>query len=118
MSLPSVQGILFDLSGVLYVGSQPIEGAIVIGKPSPDFFEMALKDMGLAASEVALVGDDIDSDVGGGQRAGLTGILVKTGKFRESDLAESKIQPDAILESVSELPAALHSLQRFGAKRG
>lgn len=81
--------------------------ATVMGKPSPDFFRIALQDMGLRPDETAIVGDDIDSDVGGGQKAGLLGILVKTGKYRESYVNASSIRPDKIIDSVSELPALL-----------
>ncbi|MGX2038794.1 TIGR01458 family HAD-type hydrolase [Methylocaldum sp. MU1018] len=81
--------------------------ATVMGKPSPDFFRIALQDMGLTAREAAIVGDDIDSDIGGGQKAGLTGILVKTGKYRESYVSASSIRPDKIIDSVNALPALL-----------
>jgi ribonucleotide monophosphatase NagD (HAD superfamily) len=50
-----------------------------------------------------MVGDDIVTDVGGAQKAGLRGALVKTGKFRPGDLA-GEVKPDVVLESVAELP--------------
>ncbi len=78
--------------------------ARIFGKPSPDFFMTALSDMGLPPEEVAIVGDDIDTDIGGGQKVGLTGILVRTGKFRQAYVAASRIQPDLAIDSVSELP--------------
>lgn len=81
--------------------------ALIIGKPSADFFQIALDDMGLTASEAAIIGDDIDVDVGGGQQAGLTGILVKTGKYRQSYAEASGVIPDLILDSVMALPAML-----------
>ncbi len=81
--------------------------AKIIGKPSADFFDIALGTMGLSPAEVAIVGDDIDADVGGGQRAGITGILVKTGKFREDYAAASRIRPDIIIDSIRDLPGVL-----------
>ena len=33
-----------------------------------------------------MVGDDVESDVGGALRAGMAGILVRTGKFREESV--------------------------------
>ena len=36
---------------------------MIIGKPSPEFFKVALNDMGLKPSEVAIIGDDIDADI-------------------------------------------------------
>lgn len=79
------------------------KSAVIIGKPSIDFFQMALNDMSLSASEVAIIGDDIDSDIGGGQLAGLTGILVKTGKYRKEYTANSEVVPDLVLDSIADL---------------
>jgi ribonucleotide monophosphatase NagD (HAD superfamily) len=53
-----------------------------------------------------MVGDDIEFDILGAQKFGMKACLVKTGKFRESDL-EKGIKPDLLLESVNELPKAL-----------
>jgi HAD superfamily hydrolase (TIGR01458 family) len=77
--------------------------AVVLGKPAPAFFEAALAKLGCEPSQAVLVGDDIVTDVQAAQRAGLRGVLVRTGKFRASDL-EGPIRPDAVLESVAELP--------------
>jgi HAD superfamily hydrolase (TIGR01458 family) len=81
--------------------------ALAMGKPSADFFRTALQDMDLEPGQAAIVGDDIDVDVGGGQAAGLAGILVKTGKYREAYAAASPVRPDAVIESVNALPALL-----------
>ena len=56
-----------------------------------------------APAEVAMVGDDLWSDVQGAQRAGLEGWLVRTGKFREEALRDSGITPDRVLASVAAL---------------
>ncbi|MES2547190.1 MAG: TIGR01458 family HAD-type hydrolase [Pseudomonadota bacterium] len=81
--------------------------AMIIGKPSADFFQIALDDMGLQASEAAIIGDDIDADVGGGQQVGLKGILVKTGKYRQGYTEASAIKPDVIIDSIADLPEIL-----------
>ncbi|MGR8999028.1 MAG: TIGR01458 family HAD-type hydrolase [Gammaproteobacteria bacterium] len=81
--------------------------AIIIGKPSPDFFQAALTEMDLPPGQVAIIGDDIDSDIGGGQGAGLTGILVKTGKYRKTYADNSEVIPDLTLSSIAELPLHL-----------
>jgi HAD superfamily hydrolase (TIGR01458 family) len=79
--------------------------ATVAGKPSPAFFAAAIHRLGLPAdAPVAMVGDDLWSDVQGAQRAGLQGWLVRTGKFQEDTLRTSGITPDRILTSVAELP--------------
>ena len=80
------------------------KSAIVAGKPSPVFYAAALGSMGLESPEsAAMVGDDLWSDVQGAQRAGLQGWLVRTGKYRDSVLAQSGVKPDRILESVAAL---------------
>jgi len=92
------------VSGLEYVTG---EKARIIGKPSPDFFRLGLDSLGLPAGQVAMVGDDIDSDVGGGQSAGLAGVLVKTGKYRPGHAAESPVEPDLVLDSFAALPDSL-----------
>jgi HAD superfamily hydrolase (TIGR01458 family) len=79
--------------------------ARLVGKPSPDFFEPALELLAAAAPETAVVGDDIESDVGGAMALGMRGILVRTGKFREGDLSRSKVRPDAVVGSIEDVPA-------------
>lgn len=81
--------------------------ATVIGKPSSSFFKLALDDLGLTADEVAMVGDDIEADVGGAQAMGLKGILVKTGKYRDTFAEKSDIVPDLTLASVAAIAPML-----------
>ncbi|MCS7251711.1 MAG: TIGR01458 family HAD-type hydrolase [Anaerolineae bacterium] len=80
--------------------------ALILGKPAPAFFQSILEDLGRPPEQVAMVGDDIEIDVGGAQAVGVRGILVQTGKFRPADL-EGRIRPDAVLTSIAELPAWL-----------
>ncbi|MGB3633196.1 MAG: TIGR01458 family HAD-type hydrolase [Rubrobacteraceae bacterium] len=79
------------------------KGATVVGKPEESFFRIALEEMELEAAEVAMVGDDPESDVAGAQAAGLYGVQVKTGKYRPGNVGE----PDLTVESIARLPEAL-----------
>jgi len=81
--------------------------ATLVGKPSPDFFRGAASVLGLSPAEIAVVGDDLDSDVAGAQASGMRGILVRTGKFREEDLAASSTRPDAVIPSLADIGSAL-----------
>ena len=76
--------------------------AIVLGKPSREFFDAAVARLGLAHGDVLMVGDDIHADIAGAQAAGLKTALVRTGKFRPADLEEG-IVPDMVLDSVAEI---------------
>jgi phospholysine phosphohistidine inorganic pyrophosphate phosphatase len=81
--------------------------AVVVGKPSPGFFELVLRDLGVEAEEAAMVGDDVETDVGGALRAGLAAVLVRTGKYRADAVRASGIQPTATVGSIAEVPALL-----------
>lgn len=81
--------------------------AMLMGKPSRHFFNIAVDALQLKPHEVLMIGDDIDADVGGAQDAGLHGVLVKTGKYRETYTRLSTIEPDATLASVNDLPQLL-----------
>jgi len=76
---------------------------IVLGKPAPPFFEAALSRLGTTAHQTLMIGDDIHTDVDAAQAISMRGILVKTGKFRLSDL-DLEIRPYATLESIARLP--------------
>jgi len=103
------QGLQMDIGAFIH-GLEYASGtqAMIIGKPSADFFRIALDDMGLQAGEVAIIGDDIDVDVAGGQNVGLKGILVKTGKYRQAYADASAVKPDLVVDSVADLPAMLN----------
>jgi phospholysine phosphohistidine inorganic pyrophosphate phosphatase len=80
--------------------------AIVFGKPERRIFETAAEMLGVAPGEILMIGDDIEVDIGGAQRAGLKGALVRTGKFRPRDL-EGAIKPDIVMDSVASLESLL-----------
>jgi len=77
--------------------------AVVMGKPDEAFYQTAVDGLGLDADDVVMVGDDIRSDVEGAQGAGLAGVLVRTGKFSPADL-DGDVTPDAVLDSIADLP--------------
>ncbi len=82
--------------------------AMLIGKPSVDFFNAVLANLGLNPQQALMIGDDIDSDVGGAQAAGIKAVLVRTGKYRQAYTEASSIKPDLILDSVASLPSYLN----------
>jgi len=76
--------------------------ATYIGKPNKLIFEMALKTMDVERNEVLMAGDRVASDIRGAKKAGIKSVLVKTGEFKESDLA-GNVQPDYIIDSINEI---------------
>lgn len=83
--------------------------ATICGKPERTYFEAALAMLGVDAGRVAMVGDDMVNDVLGGQAAGLTGVLVRTGKYREGDEDHTDGRPDHVLGSFADVPAFVRS---------
>jgi HAD superfamily hydrolase (TIGR01458 family) len=81
--------------------------AYVVGKPARAFFEEILADLGVDANAAAMVGDDIESDIGGALDAGLTAVLVRTGKYREEAVRASGIEPSATVDTIAAMPELL-----------
>jgi HAD superfamily hydrolase (TIGR01458 family) len=81
--------------------------AVVVGKPARAFFAAALADLDEQADAAVMVGDDVEADVGGALAAGLRGILVRTGKYRDELLESSGVTPTEIVDSIADVPALL-----------
>ncbi|MEM9369114.1 MAG: HAD-IIA family hydrolase [Planctomycetota bacterium] len=77
--------------------------AIVTGKPSKDFFRAGLDLLDLPPSQVAMIGDDLESDVRGAQACGVAGLLVMSGKTTQLPPSDSPVAPDGVCGSVSDL---------------
>ncbi|MFQ5582513.1 MAG: TIGR01458 family HAD-type hydrolase, partial [Mariprofundaceae bacterium] len=84
--------------------------ATVLGKPSQDFFLGICTKLDVTPENCLMVGDDIESDIGGAQNAGLKTALVQTGKYREEFVRQTGIKADLVLPSIADLPDALHLL--------
>jgi HAD superfamily hydrolase (TIGR01458 family) len=96
--------------------------ARIVGKPNPAFFRVAIERLAAEAAargeaplrrhDLAMVGDDVFNDIGGGRRAGLRTVFVRTGKHGDAELARAATgargyRPDAVAPSISEVVAAL-----------
>ena len=93
------------LTGLQQAASTEVE---VLGKPARSFFASALDQLGVAAADAVMVGDDIEADVLGAQALGITGVLVRTGKYQLG--AENGVDgtpPDHVINSIADLPTLL-----------
>lgn len=99
------EGMRLD-SGAYLAGLERAAGvaATVVGKPSSEFFAAGLDALGLPAGEVAMIGDDVHGDVLAAQVLGMTGVLVRTGKFHEGVLEGLDTRPDVVLGSFAAVP--------------
>ena len=76
--------------------------AVIMGKPSRDFFRQAVEGVGCSPDQVLLVGDDVFGDVEGALRSGMAGCLVRSGKYQSGD--EDRVAGEfACIESVADL---------------
>lgn len=107
------QGIALDLGpfvAALEYAAQ-VE-ARVVGKPSAHFFELAVDSLGCDRREVLMVGDDIESDIGGAVAAGLHALQVRTGKYRAGEDERAPARPAARIDSIAALPDWLAEVER------
>jgi len=80
-------------------------------KPHPHIFGLALSKWGYMPDEIAMVGDRLDADIGGARPLGIYTIWIKR---RSKSLVPIQIQPDAIVESLAEIPKLILNLPQSG----
>ncbi|MCK5809174.1 HAD-IIA family hydrolase [bacterium] len=69
----------FYVAGVEYITGKTVTNC---GKPSQAILTLAQEVLQAKSfSEMAIVGDDLEFDILGAQKHGLTGVLIKTGKY-------------------------------------
>jgi ribonucleotide monophosphatase NagD (HAD superfamily) len=78
----------------------------VIGKPSREYFQQALNDLGVEPAEVLVVSDDPFSDLAGAKRMGMRGAFVLSGKYRDASVVDAipeAERPDVIVPRIGDL---------------
>lgn len=103
------------VTGLEFATDRP---ATIVGKPSAAFFSQGVRDLrreagrDLARGDIAMVGDDVRTDIRAAQRAGLRGILVLSGKHGEADIEVAANErggrrPDAVAPDLAAVVGAL-----------
>ena len=110
-TVPSAEGLLLPGTGTMIAALETASGVTptAIGKPEPTMFQLALAQMAARPETTATIGDRLDTDILGGQRAGLTTICVLSGSSSRAE-AEA-FGPDYIFEDIAELLDAWQPLQ-------
>jgi len=84
---------------------------VVIGKPNPLLFEMALEPLGCSPGRCLMIGDRPDTDIAGAARLGMQTALVRTGRFAPGEPWPSAVPPpDRDVESLLELSDSCFSI--------
>jgi len=76
---------------------------IVIGKPEPVLYQMALKSMNAVPEQTLVVGDRLETDILGAVRLDLRSALVLSGVTTREQLAASDYQPDGVFDDITDL---------------
>jgi HAD superfamily hydrolase (TIGR01450 family) len=81
---------------VAAIGTLAYKEPEVLGKPSPAFFEFALRRLGVKPWEAVMIGDNVETDIKGGKAAGLFSILITQSNVKPSaDISQADlIVPD------------------------
>ena len=108
LTFPSERGLVPG-NGAVLAALQAATGVapLIIGKPQPEMILQAMARMNCTPENTAMIGDRLDTDILGGQRAGLTTILMLSGVTGREDLNRSAIAPDYVFANLDELADAL-----------
>lgn len=106
-TFPSDEGLIPGAGSILAALQAATDVVpIVVGKPESAMFDLALEKMGADRRAAAMLGDRLDTDIEGAQKAGLASILVLTGVTSRQALVESPIRPDFVSEDLVALRVA------------
>lgn len=113
MTWNTTDGLRID-TGMYLTGMEQACGktATAIGKPAAEGFLAAADRVGVDPQQMVMIGDDLHNDVLAAQAVGMTGVLVRTGKFRQQTLdrwlaGASATRPHHVIDSVAGLPPLL-----------
>lgn len=100
---PMESGTIPDAAGM--IGA--IEGVTgrsvdrVLGKPSRSVVDMTVERVDARPEDCLMIGDRLETDIQMGARAGMTTVLVLSGVTNRSDLADTSVSPDHVIESLA-----------------
>ncbi|MGC9360931.1 MAG: HAD hydrolase-like protein, partial [Anaerolineae bacterium] len=76
---------------------------VIVGKPEPIIIQRCLDMLDASAEDTAILGDRLDTDILGGQRAGIGTILVLTGISTREEAAAWNPPPDLVVNNIPDL---------------
>ncbi|MCA9993595.1 MAG: HAD-IIA family hydrolase [Anaerolineales bacterium] len=111
-TFPSEIGPLPGAGSLLaFVETGSGQAPTIVGKPGRVLFDEAVRRLGTRPEQTAMVGDRLETDIAGGQNAGLRTILLLSGVTGREELARSPIHPDLVLADITALAAYLENDQ-------
>lgn len=103
-TLPMPQGFMPGAGAILAAiqAASDVE-PIIMGKPKPEMYRLALERMKLEPSQVMVVGDRLETDIIGGQSIGCQTALLLSGVSKEIDARNWSPAVDVIAKDLTEL---------------
>jgi 4-nitrophenyl phosphatase len=86
-----------------------LKKALIIGKPETTTLEMMLEEYNVKKQDAIMIGDNLDTDILAGKRAGVPTVFVLTGIHTKENLknVDESGYPDYVIEDLSELKNCL-----------
>lgn len=114
-TLPQENGRFIPGGGSIVAAIRAASGVEpkVIGKPDVYSLRKILEMENAQPKDAVMIGDRLDTDIQVGKRLGVFSVLMLTGVTTEKEAAEApeQMRPDAILRTMTELPALLQKLE-------
>ncbi|MBI4927161.1 MAG: HAD-IA family hydrolase, partial [Anaerolineae bacterium] len=106
LTFPSPEGLTPGAGSVLaFIEAGSSQAPLITGKPEPLMFDLAMERMGLVPDQVLVIGDRLDTDILGGQRAGCKTAAVLTGVSTLAEIQSWQPAVDLVLNNLSDLTA-------------
>lgn len=103
-TFPTPQGLVPGTGSILAL----LEAAskvkpVIIGKPAPVMYRVALERLGTAPGETLVVGDRLETDIAGAQGLGCRCALVLSGVSTIKEADNWKPEPDIVVQDLTDL---------------
>ncbi len=103
-TFPTPQGLIPGVGAILALLETASEKKpVVVGKPDPIMYEIALKRMNVQPSECLVVGDRLETDILGGQKIGCPTALVLSGVTSVEKAYQWSPPPQLICQNFEEV---------------
>jgi HAD superfamily hydrolase (TIGR01450 family) len=114
-SFPSPKGPLPGTGAIVEaVKATTNEEPVVVGKPFPPMYDLALKDLSIACERTVMIGDTLDSDIAGAKRAGISGVLVSREHMHDTADGDDNMV-DAVIQNLAGLfDSGITTLKKAG----
>lgn len=102
-NIPTAEGLLPSAGpNIAFLETATQTKADIVGKPNAIMMDEALEHLGLKREEVAMVGDNYETDILAGIHNNIPSILVLSGFTKLEDVPHLKEQPTHILKTLDE----------------